>query len=212
MKTAPGKIKEIPSFDPETPSKAHEELIKMMMTYGLNREQAVQMVRQMVEMDKVAREQTKPFLAEYGLRTEEQLWEASIKWVLRNPDMHSVCVSMADFDKVDKSVALSGKQLTGKQQAFLRDYEKSFGWSYCRHGCSQCSGSCESAVPVSTIMRYTYYYEQGYEKLAMEKYASLGNGNAATCAGCDARCEGSCPHGVMVRSNLLNAHTMLTLA
>ena len=211
MKTTPGKIKEIPNFDPENPSKEYEERIKMMISFGLNREQAVQMVRQMVETEKVAREQTKPFLAKYGLNTEEQLWKASIQWVRRNPDMHTVCVSMADFDKVDKAVALSGKDLTEKQQAFLRDYEKIFGWSYCRHGCSQCSGSCKFALSVSTIMRYAYYYEQGYEKLAMEKYASLKTGNAMTCAGCDAPCEGSCPHGVMIRSNLLNAHTMLTL-
>jgi len=211
MKTTPGKIKEIPGFDPENPSKAYEERIEMMMSFGLKREQAVQMVRQMVEMEKAAREQTKPFLSKYGLKTDEQLWEASIKWVLRNPDMHTVCVSMADFDKVDKAVSLSGKHLTGKQQVFLRDYDKSFGWSYCRHGCSRCTGSCKFAMPVSTVMRYAYYYEQGYEKLAMEKYASLKTGNAMTCAGCDAPCEGSCPHGVMIRSNLLNAHAMLTL-
>ena len=212
MKTAPGKIKEIPDFDPVNPSEAYENQIKMMMSFGLNRQQAVHMVAQMVQADKVARKQTKPFLEEYGLRTEEQLWEASVKWVRQNPDMHSVCVSMADFDKVDKAVALSGKDLTGRQQAFLHDYEASFGWSYCRHGCTSCSGPCRSGLAVSTIMRYAYYYEQGYEKLAMEKYASLESDNAIACAGCDAPCEGSCPHGVMVRSNLFNAHRMLTLA
>lgn len=212
MKTTPGKIKEIPTFDPEDPSEEYEERIKMMMSFGLPREEAIQMVAGMVESDKVAREQTKPFLAKYGLKTEDQLWEASIKWVRQNPDMHSVCVSMTDFDKVDKTIALSGKNLTSDQQAFLRDYEKTLSWSYCRHGCSQCSGECEYALPVSTIMRYTYYYEQGYEKLAMEKYASLKENNAMRCAGCTESCEGSCPYGVMIRSNLLNAHTLLTLA
>ena len=212
MKTTPGIIKEIPHFDPENPSKEYEERIKMMMSFGPSREEAIQMVKGMVEMEKVTREQTKPFLEKYGLKTEEQLWEASIKWVRQNPDMHTICVSMTDFDKVDKSVALSGKDLTEKQQAFLQDYEKTQSWSYCRHGCSLCAGSCEYALPVSTIMRYAYYYEQGYEKLAMEKYASLEGKNAMSCAGCNASCEGSCPYGVMIRSNLLNAHTMLTLA
>lgn len=212
MKTTPGIIKEIPNFDPENPSKEYEERIKMMVSFGPSREEAIQMVKGMVEMEKVAREQTKPFLAKYGLKTEEQLWEASIKWVRQNPDMHTVCVSMTDFDRVDKAVALSGKDLTNKNQTFLQDYEKTLSWSYCRHGCSQCAGSCEYTLPVSTIMRYAYYYEQGYEKLAMEKYASLKGKNAMRCAGCHASCEGSCPYGVMIRSNLLNAHTMLTLA
>jgi predicted aldo/keto reductase-like oxidoreductase len=212
MKTAPGKIKEIPTFDPENPSEEYEERIKMMMSFGLSREDAIQMVAGMVESEKVAREQTKPFVAKYGLKTEDQLWEASIKWVRQNPDMHSVCVSMTDFDRVDKAVALSGKNLTKGQQTFLHDYEKTLGWSYCRHGCSQCSGACEYTLPVSTIMRYAYYYEQGYEKLAMEKYASLKENNAMKCAGCTGSCAGACPYGVMIRSNLLNAHTLLTLA
>ena len=212
MKTAPGKIKEIPHFDPENPNKEYEERIKMMMSFGLSREEAVQMVKGMVEEEKVAREQTKPFLAKYGLKTEDQLWETSIKWVRQNPDMHSICISMTDFDKVDKAVALSGKNLTSEQQAFLREYEKTLGWSYCRHGCSQCSGICEYSLPVSTIMRYAYYYEQGYEKLAIEKYSSLKENNAMRCAGCTEPCVGACPYGVMIRSNLLNAHTLLTLA
>lgn len=211
MKTAPGKMKDIPDFDPEKPSEAYQKQIKMMMSYGLGREQAVQMVGQMVRMDKVAREKTKPFVAKYGVKTEEELWEASVKWVRGNPDMHSVCISMGDFAKVDKALALSGKSLTGKQQAFLEDYETSLGWSYCRHGCTQCSGACRYDLPVSTIMRYAYYYEQGQERLAMEKYASLESKNAMTCAGCDAPCEGRCPHGVMVRANLFNAHRLLAL-
>jgi predicted aldo/keto reductase-like oxidoreductase len=212
MKTAPGKIKEIPTFDPENPSKEYEERIKMMMSFGLPREEAVQMVKGMVEEEKVTRERTKPFLAKYGLKTEDQLWEASIKWVRQNSDMHSVCISMTDFDRVDKAVALSGKNLTKGQQTFLRDYEETLSWSYCRHGCTQCSGVCEYALPVSTIMRYAYYHEQGYEKLAMEKYASLKENNAMRCAGCTESCAGACPYGVMIRSNLLNAHTLLTLA
>jgi predicted aldo/keto reductase-like oxidoreductase len=212
MKTAPGKIKEIPTFDPENPSKEYEERIKMMMSFELPREEAIQMVKGMVESEKAAREQTKPFLTKYGLKTEDQLWEASVKWVRQNTDMHSVCISMTDFDRVDKAVELSGKNLTKGQQAFLRDYEKTLSWSYCRHGCSQCSGTCEYALPISTIMRYAYYYEQGYEKLAMEKYASLKENNAMRCAWCTESCAGACPYGVMIRSNLLNAHTLLTLA
>ena len=214
MKVAPGKLKDVPDFNPESPTKDQEELIKMMLGFGMDREAAIAQVKGMIEGDKIAREQTKPFVAKYGLKTEDQLWEASIKWVRQNDDMQTVCVTMADFDKADKSIALSGKNLTSKQAALLRDFGNKLSWSYCRHACNDCSGSCKSSVPVSTIMRYSYYYEQGYEKLAMEKYAGLkyrNERNAEPCAGCDAPCEANCPYGVMVKNNLLNAHSMLTL-
>jgi predicted aldo/keto reductase-like oxidoreductase len=212
MKTAPGRISEIPDFDPENPSKEYAENIKMYTSFGMPREQAIQLLKNDIMTQKKAREDTKPFLAKYGLKTEEQLWEGSIKWVRKNSDMHSVCVSMNDFDKVDKAVALSGKNLTANQQAFLSDYENVLGWSYCRHGCTQCLEVCKRSLPVSTIMRYSYYYEQGHEKLAMEKYSALKDHNAYVCAGCSAPCTGACPYGVMIQSNMLKAHTMLTLA
>ena len=214
MKVAPGILKDVPDFDPEKPNKEQEERIKMMMGFGMDRKAAIAQVKSMVEGDKLAREQTKPFVAKYGLKSEEQLWAASIKWARQNSDMHTVCITMADFDKADRSIALSGKNLTSVQTALLKDYGNKLGFSYCRHACNECSVSCKHSVPVSTIMRYSYYYEQGYEKLAMEKYAALkerNESNAVPCAGCDAPCEGSCPYGVMVRNNLLNAHSMLTL-
>ncbi len=214
MKVAPGKLKDVPDFNPESPTEEQEGRIKMMQGFGMDREAAIAQVKSMVEGDKIAREHTKPFVEKYGLKTEEQLWEASVKWVRQNNDMHTVCITMADFDKADKSIALSGESLTTTQAALLKEYGNKLGWSYCRHACNECSGSCKYAVPVSTIMRYSYYYEQGYEKLAMEKYAGLKHrkeSNASPCAGCDAPCEGSCPYGVMVKNSLLNAHSMLTL-
>ncbi|MBN1906432.1 MAG: aldo/keto reductase [Deltaproteobacteria bacterium] len=215
MKVAPGKLKDVPDFNPENPTAEQEERISMMKGFGMDDEAAIAQVKAMVEGDKAAREQTKPFVEKYGLKTEDQLWEASIKWVRQNSDMHTVCITMTDFDKVDKSIALSGESLTSEQVSLLKDYSIKLGSTYCRHACNECAGSCKYAVPVSTIMRYSYYYEQGYQRLAMEKYAALktrNESNAISCAGCDAPCEGKCPHGVMVRNNLLNVHSMLTLA
>ncbi|MBN2420605.1 MAG: aldo/keto reductase [Deltaproteobacteria bacterium] len=215
MKVTPGKIKDVPDFDPKSPTPEQEERIKMMQSFGMDRESAIAQVKSMVDGDKEAQIHTKPFLEKYGLKTEEQLWEASIKWVRQNNDMHTVCITMADFDKADKSIAISGENMTPAQASLLNDYSNRLSWSYCRHACNECSGSCKYSVPVSTIMRYSYYYEQGYEKLAMEKYAALKNRNecnAALCATCDAPCEIRCPYGVRIKNNLLNAHSMLTLA
>lgn len=215
MKVAPGKLKDVPDFNSENPTAEQEERIRMMKGFGMDDEAAIAQVKAMVEGDKAARDQTKPFVKKYGLKTEDQLWEASVKWVRQNSDMHTVCITMTDFDKADKAIALSGESLTSEQVSLLKDYSIKLGSTYCRHACNECAGSCRYAVPVSTIMRYSYYYEQGYQRLAMEKYAALktrNESNAISCAGCDAPCEGKCPYGVMVRNNLLNVHSMLTLA
>ena len=51
-----------------------------------------------------------------------------------------------------------------------------FDDQYCRHGCNSCMQACPHHLPVSTIMRYAYYFEhQGREKEAIIKYKK-GNG------------------------------------
>jgi hypothetical protein len=68
-------------------------------------------------------------------------------------------------------------------------------------------------MPVSTIMRYSYYFtEHGLEKDAMTRYARLAGRDGSKCTGCNAPCLGACPHGVNVQASLLGAHELLTLA
>jgi predicted aldo/keto reductase-like oxidoreductase len=62
-------------------------------------------------------------------------------------------------------------------------------------------------------MRYAYYFEcQGREKEAMSKYARLKGCDASMCAVCKAPCTKTCPHGMDIRSHLMQAHSLLTLA
>ena len=96
---------------------------------------------------------------------------------------------------------------------FLKEYEVAFSDQYCRHGCSRCGGACRHHLPVSTIMRYAYYYAgQGREKYAMSKYAGLKGGDASHCAVCDAPCLKACPYSLDIQKQLLRAHSLLTLA
>jgi ferredoxin len=87
----------------------------------------------------------------------------------------------------------------------LQECKLALNSQYCRHGCADCSATCPHDVPVSTIMRYAYYYEgQGYEKYAMTQYAGL--------EGCAGDCSGACPYGVDILPNMLQVHDLLTLA
>jgi len=211
MKTAPGVL-EIAPFDPDNPSEEYAGYIERIMSRGATREEANQRILSWVERQEKAKGETRPFMEKHGLKTEEQLWKHSVRWVMDNPDMQSICVSLPDYEQVDRAVSLSGNGLTGEERADLRLLEKACRHQYCRHGCRACVAQCPRALPVSTIMRYVYYYGRGREKYAMEKYAALGGLNASHCLDCPAPCETACPYTMDVQAHLLQAHRLLTLA
>ena len=152
------------------------------------------------------------FKTKYGLKTEEQVRDAAIKFVLSHPGVHSVCPSINDFDTLETFVKLSGQTLRTADASLLGDYQKSLGRFYCRHACNACEGSCSKGVPVNTILRYNHYFEaQHMEKYAMVKYAELPRSNAKACLDCNGACEAACPHGVPVQTLLFSAHQNLSL-
>jgi predicted aldo/keto reductase-like oxidoreductase len=153
------------------------------------------------------------FADRYGLRTADQLRFGSIQWVLQNPDAHTVCVSLNDFDNIDRVVALSGTRLSQSDEGFLDQLAQSVDERYCRHGCVECASECPQEVPVSRIMRYAYYFRvQGREQHAMSRYAQLASSDGSACAHCSAPCDGACSHGFQIRTQMSEAHSMLTLA
>ncbi len=209
MKMTPGVL-EVAPFDPENPNEEYAGYLERLMKNGRTREEAVERIKNWVNEQKENKEKTKPFLAKHGIKTKELLRNKSLQWVLQNPDMHTICVSMPGFDDIDKTLPLSGTKLSRADRAYLREYEYTFGDRYCRHACSSCTGSCPVGLSVSTIMRYSYYYQlQGREKFAMGKYARLGGKDATHCIACDAPCTGVCPYGVDIQANLMKAHTLL---
>ena len=79
--------------------------------------------------------------------------------------------------------------------------------------CRECVEKCPQDVPVSTIMRYAYYYQgQGQEKFAMSKYAALEGRGASPCLDCQGQCAGACRYGLDIQTNMLQVHDLLTLA
>ena len=216
MKTAPGSMKMDP-FDPENPSEGYAKYIKRQVEKGEKREDVIEEIqgylRDQIAATEKAYAAAKPFMEEHGVADKKGLAMAAVQWVLSNPDMHTVCITLEVFDDIDRYLPLSGTTTTRAQMLALDRYRVAASSLYCRHACDDCSGACPKGVPVSTVMRYAYYFtEQAREKHAMSKYRDLGFGDEPPCESCSGPCAGACPFGVNVKANLLAAHGLLTLA
>lgn len=211
MKTSAGSLKPQP-IDPENLTESQNRIVERSVSRGQSREQAIERLQGQLENQERTYQNTRPFLEKYGIQNQEQLRLASIHWAAQHPLMNTACVGMNDLDIIDKIVPLSGRPLAAVDEDMLQDYKVVLNDKYCRHGCSQCAGSCPQGLQVSTIMRYAYYFEhQGREKAAMEQYLALDDGTALNCIGCRAPCNGACPHGIDIQTTMLQAHSLLTL-
>jgi aryl-alcohol dehydrogenase-like predicted oxidoreductase len=207
MKTAPGLLHHEP-FDPDNLSDEQEQYLEQLVGRGFTREEAVARLENNIDGERDLYERTRPFVERYGVQTEDQLRLGSIHWAIQNPDMHTACITFADFDLIDKVIALSGTDLTPVEEEMLQECELALSDQYCRHGCSACAADCPLNVPVSTIMRYAYYYEgQGREKHALTRYAALKGSDAATCRACPAPCDGACPYGIDIPYQMARTQT-----
>lgn len=147
-----------------------------------------------------------------GGRTVRQ---ALLKWMLAQPNIDTIAITMRNFEEVDEFVAASGRvEPTPAEKKAMDDYGLRINRDYCRPGCDGCLGACPQGVPIHDILRYGLYFEAyGREKYAMGRYASIPEArSAAACGDCPGPCVASCPFGVPVKEKLAQVHTQLTLA
>jgi len=140
--------------------------------------------------------------------------QALTKWMLAQPDIDTICISMGTTEDIDEFVAVSGRpKMSMKEKKVLEGYCGLLGSDYCRPGCDGCLGSCPKDVPVHDILRYRLYFNNyGREKYAMSMYSKLpASRRAAQCASCAGNCSSSCPYGIDIRSKLVRAHSELTV-
>jgi predicted aldo/keto reductase-like oxidoreductase len=157
-------------------------------------------------------ERAQDFIKKYNLKSEKEIRDAAIKFALNNPNVHTVCATVLNYEDTREFLKLSGSRLDTKDKELLSAYSRECGSLYCRHACGLCEPQCPHEVPINTIMRYDHYFvSQGREKLAMAKYATLKSHKADKCLNCLGYCESACPYGVPVRTLLSTAHHTLTL-
>jgi predicted aldo/keto reductase-like oxidoreductase len=138
--------------------------------------------------------------------------QAAFRWVLSNPDVDALIVSMTSREIIDEYLGASGSRASAALDLqILNRYASLNGKSYCRHGCNECADACPYGVPISDVMRARMYaHDYGDLRLARSEYAMLA-GSAAACLSCDAKpCAGSCPHGIATEVLLAPAHQLLS--
>jgi predicted aldo/keto reductase-like oxidoreductase len=151
-------------------------------------------------------------LADFTPTERETFAQAAFKWVLSNPDVDGLVVSMGSYQQVDEYLVASGQPVEAADVALLEKYDRLIAHDYCRPGCGDCLPACPYEVPVNDVMRYAMYAESyGREKDAMLKYARIDAGRRADhCLGCAAPCEAKCEFQVPIRSKLIQAHARLS--
>ena len=123
--------------------------------------------------------------------------QAAFRWVLSNPNVDGLIVSMTSRESIDEYLGASGSRTTGADDLpLLERYARINGTSYCKHACDECEGACPAGVAISEVMRTRMYaVDYGDLRMAKDEYAMIGR-NAAACLSCSAKpCAGACPHG-----------------
>jgi predicted aldo/keto reductase-like oxidoreductase len=137
--------------------------------------------------------------------------QAAFRWVLSNPGVTGVVISMTSRERIDEYLGASGAQaLRAGDLPMLARYLGIQGDAYCRHACRACEEACPSGVPIGEVLRTRMYArDYGDVGFARREYAQLGAG-AAACLTCTARaCAGACPHGLTPETLAEESHRLL---
>jgi uncharacterized protein len=137
--------------------------------------------------------------------------QAAFRWVLSNPDVDGLIVSMTTREAINEFVGASGSySVRAADLPLLQRYARVNGASYCRHACHACEDSCPAGVAIADVMRTRMYaIDYGDLPMAQAEYAMIKH-NAAACLSCNARpCVTACPHGLKIAELTAPTHRLL---
>jgi predicted aldo/keto reductase-like oxidoreductase len=140
--------------------------------------------------------------------------QAAFRWVLSNPNVDALIVSMTSAAQIDEYLGASGARATAAADIpLLQRYEYLNASSQCRQGCGICESSCPYGVEIGEVLRTRMYAaDYGDMRLARDEYALLGKG-AEACLTCSAKpCATACVYGIRPDVLLAPVHRALTRA
>ncbi len=133
---------------------------------------------------------------------------AALKWVLKNPSVHTTIPSMTDMDQLEENFKGMAEPFKPEDEQILARHLEHIRTLYCRM-CGKCEGSCARGLPVEAILRYLSYAD-GYGQFALgrEKFRELpAEISAVSCTQCQS-CTVTCPFGVQVASRVSRAQEL----
>ena len=133
---------------------------------------------------------------------------AALKWVLKNPNVHTTVPSTTDMDQLDENMKNMTGSFTETDQKLLTAQLERIRPMYCRM-CGQCEGSCPLGLPVADMLRYVTYADgYGQFSLGREQFLALpDNVTSVRCNLCPT-CSVNCPYGVDVARQLSRAQEL----
>ncbi len=138
--------------------------------------------------------------------------QAAFRWVLANPDVDALIVSMTGREQIDEYLGASGwRRSAWSDPRLLERYARANARSHCRHGCGACLDSCPQAVEIPEVLR-TRMYARDYadEELARHDYARIET-DATACLTCaDQACAAACPYGLPIAELTEGTHGLLS--
>ena len=133
-------------------------------------------------------------------RPEGTFSQAAFRWVLSDPNVNALLISMSDVNEVDEFVAASGSESLGEyDRQLLERYAYLRAGQYCLPACNACADSCPQHVEIAEVLRTRMYdVDYGDRCLAKAEYAALDRG-ASACMDCATQpCLQACPIGVPI--------------
>ncbi|HSB06413.1 MAG TPA: aldo/keto reductase [Thermodesulfobacteriota bacterium] len=112
---------------------------------------------------------------------------ASFKWILQDPNVHTVITGFTTFEQMELDLSIMGDLTLTEPEKMELQKEASVRGLYCQ-GCRQCLGQCLENLPIPDLMRaYMYTYDYRNLALAQDLVVSL-NLPSQVCGDC-----GQCP-------------------
>jgi predicted aldo/keto reductase-like oxidoreductase len=125
-----------------------------------------------------------------GKDAQKMHFQAALKWVLKNPHVHTIIPGITNFNELEENMAIMDNlNLTKDEKSFLSFASLQQGL-YC-NGCQECIKSCPKRLPIPDMMRaYMYAYGYGEMNKAKQEILSLGIGNnpCIDCEECTVKC------------------------
>ena len=133
---------------------------------------------------------------------------AALKWVIKNPHVHTTIPSMTDMEQLDENLGAMKGAFGATEEKLLAQQLDFITPLYCRM-CGECKGTCAKGLPVEDIIRYASYAD-GYGQFALgrEQFLLLPQElGSVRCGDCE-NCTVHCPYGVQVSARVGRAQEL----